>query len=155
LPAVPTREPDEQDSRGGRHQQPAGSSRAHARWSARQSAVFGAPQRLASPNDVARGSRLERRLDCSSARRWANTRIAWGPGTTRSNRTENRCRRTEAPQFRSGSEACPQVPLQGSRICCEKRHRRHSWNRPNAICSTGSGTGTRSPQTIGQTAEPI
>ena len=35
---------------------PAGPSRPHARGSARQSAVFGSPQRLASTNDVTRGS---------------------------------------------------------------------------------------------------
>ena len=44
-------------------QRPASPSRAHARRSARQSAVFGFDQRVASANDVARGSWIRRGLD--------------------------------------------------------------------------------------------
>jgi len=40
----------------------AGQSRSHAGWGAWQSAVFGPPQRLASTNDVTRGSRIRCRL---------------------------------------------------------------------------------------------
>jgi len=48
----------QQDSRGRGHQWPAGPSRSHARRGARQPAVFGPPQRLASKNDITCGSRL-------------------------------------------------------------------------------------------------
>jgi hypothetical protein len=63
--------PDEQDSRGRGHQWLAGLSRPHARRGARQSAVFGSPQRVAPTNYVTRGSRIRRGLDqgaCPPAR---------------------------------------------------------------------------------------
>ncbi|MEA2865139.1 MAG: hypothetical protein QOC84_3095 [Bradyrhizobium sp.] len=52
------RGPELQDSRGRGQQRPAGPSRAHARRSARQSAVFGSPQRVPPTNHVACGSWL-------------------------------------------------------------------------------------------------
>ena len=53
-----TRRTDQQDSRGRGRRWPAGGPRPHARRSSRQQAMFGAPDRIASRNNVAGRSRV-------------------------------------------------------------------------------------------------
>jgi len=69
------RRPDEQDSRGRGHQWPAGSISPSRPARRMIPAVLSSPQRVASPNDVARRSWLRRGLDqgaCSPTGAWAN-----------------------------------------------------------------------------------